>query len=849
MTMASRMSNRRILVIDDNTAIHEDFRKVLRRHATPTAWLEAVSAQEGFEVDFASQGQTGLDMVQRAVLSGSPYAVAFVDLLMPPGWDGVETIAHLWELDPALQIVICTALADLSWDHVSRRLGQSDQLLVLRKPFDSAEVWQLASSLTQKWCLARQVKQQLESLSEAVEQRTRQLHQDNAALQRDIARRETLETELCAAKDAAEAANRLKSEFLANISYEIRTPMNGIFGMTELALEMDLTAEQRDYLELIKNSADSLLTVINDILDFSKIGAGKLQLNPIPFSLFDSLDHTLKALAVQADKKGLELIYQIASDVPEALIGDPGRLNQVVVNLVGNAIKFTPGGEVVLRVACESTTPHQVSLHFTVSDTGIGISEAQQARIFEVFTQADGASTRSHGGSGLGLTISKQLVEMMGGRMWVESIAAAGSVFHFTATFELQARAETPPGRADLSSVRGLRVLIVDDNATYRRVLADSLTHWHMQPVTVDTSQNAFEILQHGQQAHEPFELVLLDAVMPGLDGFALAERIKQHPGLAAATIMMLTASGQRGDAVRCRELGIASYLTKPIRQSELLDAILTVLGRPPQQNQPSTLVTRHSLRESRQHRDILLAEDNPVNQKLLVRLLENQGQSVVAVGSGREVLAALEHDSFDLVLMDVEMPEMDGLQAAAVIRHREQQTGRHLPIIALTARAPQEDQDRCLEAGMDRCVSKPIRADELLAVVEGMLVDTPSPAVQDPLGSSSAALFDRSAALAYVDGDMGLLREMAELFLADYPQQMAKIQAAIAGSNSQALMRAAHSLKGVVGTFAAKATYEAALRLEMIGESGDLLAAPEAYAALEIAISRLAPVLAKLRT
>ena len=310
---------------------------------------------------------------------------------------------------------------------------------------------------------------------------------------------------------------------------------------------------------------------------------------------------------------------------------------------------------------------------------------------------------------------------------------------------------------------------------------------------------------------------------------------------------MMLTASGQRGDAVRCRELGIASYLTKPIKQSELLDAILTVLGRPSGQDQPSTLVTRHSLRENRQCRRILLAEDSQVNQNLLGRLLENQGQSVVVARNSREVLAALEREPFDLMLMDVEMPEMDGLQTASAIRQKERPSDRRLPIIALTARATQEDQDRCLEAGMDGCLSKPVRADELLAVVEGMLFATASPAVGELIDRPSEAVFDRSAALSYVDGDIGLLREMAELFLADYPQQMAKIQAAIANGDSQALMRGAHSLKGVVATFAAKATSEAALRLEMMGENGDLLAAREVYAVLEAEISRLAPVLARL--
>jgi CheY-like chemotaxis protein/HPt (histidine-containing phosphotransfer) domain-containing protein len=605
--------------------------------------------------------------------------------------------------------------------------------------------------------------------------------------------------------------------------------------------------EQQEYLELIKTSAGSLLTVINDILDFSKMEAGKFRLDPIAFNLYDSLDNTLKALAPQADAKGLELIYQIHPNVPATLVGDVGRLNQIIVNLVGNAIKFTAQGEVVVRVEHESATDGMVYLHFAVRDTGIGIPNDQLLLIFEAFTQADGSTTRKSGGTGLGLTISKQLVEMMGGRIWVESAPAQGSTFHFSVLFKLQPPAAARPGRADLSRVRGLRVLVVDDNATYRRVLAETLAHWQMQPVAVASSLQALMILEQGRRAHEPFGLVLLDAVMPGLDGFALAERIKQHAELAEATIMMLTAGGQRGDAVRCRELGIASYLTKPIKQSELLDAILMVLGRPLQEDAHSAPVTRHSLRESRQRLHILLAEDNAINQTLLVRLLANRGHTVVLAANGREVLAALQRQQFDVVLMDVQMPELDGIQATIAIRQQEQQTGAHVPIIALTARAMQSDQERCLSAGMDGYVSKPIRADELLAVIEGLLPATAPEEVGGAMDQHVAAVFDRTAALSHVDGDIALLREMVELFLADYPQQMAKLEEAIARDDSQTLMRAAHSLKGMVGIFAAKATYEAALRLEIMGQNGELVHARTAFAALADEMTRLVGVLAPL--
>jgi CheY-like chemotaxis protein len=496
--------------------------------------------------------------------------------------------------------------------------------------------------------------------------------------------------------------------------------MNGVLGMIEMTLDTELTPEQREYLAMAKTSADDLLRVINDLLDFSKIEAGKLDLDPIFFNLRERLPQTMKPLAWGADQKGLELTCDIRPEVPEEIFADPSRLRQILVNLVGNAIKFTERGEVGLEVGVESPGEEKVRLHFAVRDTGVGIAPEKQKLIFEAFAQADGSTTRTFGGTGLGLTISSRLVEMMGGQIGVESRLGEGSRFHFSIPVRV-AKATTPQAmqRKDLE---GLPVLVVDDNFTNRRILGDILMRWGMRPTLASSGRAALARLEESRRSGDSFALLLTDANMPEMDGFAFVEQIRQQVDLANTTIMMLTSARKGEDWARCRELGIVAYLVKPVSQSELLDAILRVLGTRAAVREETPSFSRHSLGQRQFSLRVLLAEDNPVNQKLASRLMQKWGHRVVVVENGREALKALERRTFDVVVMDVSMPEMDGFEAAAAIRAKERANGLHLPIIAMTAHAMKGDRERCLAAGMDGYISKPVQPKELLEALESVL-------------------------------------------------------------------------------------------------------------------------------
>jgi PAS domain S-box-containing protein len=708
-------------------------------------------------------------------------------------------------------------------EHANNALADEQRILETGQPINSKLEYEVYPDQKPTWASTTKVR--LEDNSGNV--------MGTFGISRDVTELMESRKQLQDALARADDANRAKSEFVANMSHEIRTPMNGIIGMAKLLSETSLNDTQFEYVEMIQQASGSLMGLLNDILDFSKIEAGKLELDHIPFNLSDSVGKTTQSLSTKASEKGLELACRVSPNLPERLVGDPRRLRQVIVNLVGNAIKFTDMGEIVVEVEMQEQTGDLVKLHFSVRDTGIGIPSKKQKLIFEEFSQADSSTTRRFGGTGLGLTICKQLVQLMHGSIWVESEVSQGTTFHFSIPMRIAAE-QPSTSRFKLESLQGIRTLVVDDNATNRRIVEEMIKSWGLVPTNVDGGVSAITALQTASRAGTPFQLILLDCMMPGMDGFSVAELVSGNPVFANPTIIMISSAVGLGDSIRCQEAGITHYMTKPVIKSELFDVIVDALGQEDARTRKKS--TTQPYRSSRPL-NILVVEDDPINQRVAVGFLEQAGHQITIANTGKEAITIVDelanerNQSFDVILMDLQMPEMDGLKTTAVIRERETSSETRVPIVAMTAAAMKGDRERCLAAGMDAYVSKPIALEQLLQIIESQTgiarqPETP-PSAQTPASAapprSNSSVIDIATVAAEYPGDRSSLNKTLGIFLKELPRLLSEMSVGLTTNDLVIIKRTAHTILGSTRILRMDQLADIAQKLEAYATKGDV--------------------------